>query len=108
MKYWLRFKRWLKNIWKPDDQRRSPDAWPSPNGSQEFETVKGLMGMVEKTQEIEIDCGEVYRLLDQYTEMVVRGEDPGQLMPLVKQHLDMCMDCREEYEVLLKMLEAGR
>ena len=107
MKYWMIFKRWLANLRKPEDQVISPDPGPSPNGSQGIEMVKGLMEMVEKTQETEIDCGEVYRLLDQYTEMVMRGEDPGELMPLVKQHLDMCMDCREEYEVLLKILEAG-
>jgi hypothetical protein len=27
-------------------------------------------------------------------------------MPLVKHHLTLCMDCREEYEVLLKSLAA--
>jgi hypothetical protein len=106
MKYWIIFKRWLSNL-RSGGRTGTPDPRPSPNGSQGFEMVKGLMGMVEKTQEIEIDCGEVYRLLDQYTEMVLRGEDAEQLMPLVKQHLDLCMDCHEEYEVLLKILEAG-
>jgi hypothetical protein len=106
MKYWILFKRWLAKKRKTEDLQRSPGSVPSTNGSQEIEMVKGLMGMVEKTQEVEIDCSQVYRLLDQYTEMVLRGEDPGELMPLVKQHLELCMDCREEYEVLLKILEA--
>jgi hypothetical protein len=107
MKYWIIFKRWLANLRRPESRIGSPDPRSSPNGSQDFEMVKGLVGMVEKTQEAEIDCGEVYRLLDQYAEMILHGEDAEQLMPLVKQHLDLCMDCQEEYEVLLKILEAG-
>jgi hypothetical protein len=107
MSYWIIFKRWLAILGRLGGRIRSPDPRSSPNGSHGFEMVKGIMGMVEKTQDIEIDCGEVYRLLDQYAEVVMRGEDPGELLPLVKQHLDMCMDCREEYEVLLKILEAG-
>ena len=36
----------------------------------------------------------------------IRGEDAGHLMPLVQQHLDLCAECREEYEALLRVLEA--
>jgi hypothetical protein len=108
MKFWILLKRWLTIIRKKKEQTESTKPGSSSNGSHEIEIVKGMMGMIEKTHEIEIDCSQVYRLLDQYTELVLRGEDPGELMPLVKQHLDLCMDCREEYEVLLKMLETGR
>jgi hypothetical protein len=108
MRYWKLFKRWLANIRNKGNLAETAGPGPSTNGSHDVEMVKGLVGMIEKTQEIEIDCSQVYRLLDQYTELVLRGEDPGELMPLVKQHLDLCMDCHEEYEVLLKMLEAGR
>jgi hypothetical protein len=108
MKYWILFKRWLANIRNKGNLAESPGPGPSTNGSRDIEIVKGLVGMIEKTQEIEIDCSQVYRLLDQYTELVLRGEDPGQLLPLVKQHLELCMDCREEYEVLLKILEADK
>jgi hypothetical protein len=106
MKYWILFKRWLANIRNKENLTESPEPGTSANGSRHIPMVKGLVGMIEKTHEVEIDCSQVYRLLDQYTEMVLRGEDPGQLMPLVKQHLDMCMDCHEEYEVLLKILES--
>ena len=33
-----------------------------------------IIGMILKTQEIELSCDEVYQLLDQYTEIVNRGE----------------------------------
>jgi predicted anti-sigma-YlaC factor YlaD len=49
----------------------------------------------------------VHRLLDQFAEAVLRGEDVARLMPLVQRHLDMCPDCREEFEALLRILKAG-
>jgi predicted anti-sigma-YlaC factor YlaD len=39
--------------------------------------------------------------------MQKRGEDASQFMPLVQKHLNMCPDCREEYEALLKMMETS-
>ena len=39
-----------------------------------------------------------------FLKMKMRGEDPTRLMPYVQQHLDMCPDCREEYEALLEAL----
>src|SRR5512143_3870809 len=65
--------------------------------------------MIQKiagTQEVEYSCDDVLRLLDQFAEASLRGEDVRQLMPLVVQHLEMCADCREEYEALLKVLRA--
>ena len=67
--------------------------------------LKKLLNALERTQEVEYDCGEVYKLLDQYAEMVNRGEDASQLMPLVKQHLDLCRDCQEEFDALMHVLE---
>lgn len=66
-----------------------------------------LIEMVEKTQEIEFSCEDVYRLLDQYTEMMYRGENVDQLMPLVEHHIEICPDCREEFEALLHILKAS-
>jgi hypothetical protein len=66
-----------------------------------------IIESVEKTQEIELSCDEVYRLLDQYTEVVNRGENSHKLMPLVEHHIDICPDCREEFEALLRILQAS-
>jgi hypothetical protein len=35
----------------------------------------------------------------------VGQKDAAQLMPLVREHLDVCSDCCEEYEALLDVLE---
>ena len=68
------------------------------------ETLKNLVRQVERTRDVEYACEEVHRLLDQFAEAVMRGEDASRLMPLVEQHLEMCPDCREEYEALIRIL----
>ncbi len=64
-----------------------------------------LLRSVTMTDETELTCDEVFALLDQFAEMVKRGEDAAGFMPLVQKHLTMCPDCREEYETLLKMMD---
>lgn len=68
------------------------------------EKMQKMMTMLAHTQEQELTCDEVYALLDQFVELAARGEDVAALMPLVKQHLDMCPDCQEEYRVLEKIV----
>lgn len=72
------------------------------------EMVVDLVGMVASTPEEEIGCDEVFQLLDQYAEIVARGEDPAPLLPLVRRHLESCGDCREELEALLRVLQPTR
>ncbi len=64
-----------------------------------------LLRSVSMTDEQELSCDEVYAILDQFAEMIKQGEDASELMPMVQKHLNMCPDCREEYETLLKMME---
>ena len=61
---------------------------------------------IEMTDEVEYTCDDVHRLLDQFAEAVLRGEDTARLMPLVQKHLAMCQDCREEFEALLRIVRA--
>ena len=66
-----------------------------------------VLRMLAKTEEVELSCDEVFALLDQYTEMVQRGEDVAHLMPLVARHMQMCPDCLEEFEALQRILAAA-
>jgi len=66
-----------------------------------------LIQMVENTQEVEFSCEDVYHILDHYTELVYHGENSAGLMPLVKHHIEICPDCREEFEALLRILQAS-
>ncbi len=67
--------------------------------------VQVLIRSLEHTQEEECSCDNVYAVVDQYAEMEFEGEDATRLMPLIKQHLEGCHDCCEEYEALLDILE---
>jgi hypothetical protein len=73
---------------------------------KEMVRLKGMINMVDATADIELACEEAYRLLDEYADMLLRGEDPEILLPQVKHHLEMCMDCREEFDMLLSALRA--
>jgi len=64
-----------------------------------------LCELAEKAREEELNCEEVYALVDQYAECVARGEDAAALMPLVKEHLQRCAGCQEELEALLRMIK---
>jgi len=64
-----------------------------------------MLQALVKTEEHEISCDEVFAVLDEFAEAVKRGENVLLLMPLVRQHIDLCPDCREEYETLLRMLQ---
>lgn len=64
-----------------------------------------VMGLAN-TQVEELTCDEVFALLDVFAEAISRGEDAAARMPLVRHHLDMCQDCREELAILLRSMEA--
>lgn len=55
---------------------------------------------ISKTQEEEISCSECFDLVSHFVEIDVAGEDAVAQMPQLKQHLDQCAVCREEYEIL--------
>jgi hypothetical protein len=66
--------------------------------------ARAALEMMVVTHDQELTCDEVHALLDQFAEMHFRGENPAHLFPLVQRHLDMCPDCREEFEALLTAL----
>jgi hypothetical protein len=59
------------------------------------------------TQEVEFDCEQVYQLLDQFAEAVLRGQDGAPWVPLIRAHLERCSDCRQEFEALLRVLQGA-
>jgi hypothetical protein len=67
--------------------------------------VEDLMRRLLKTHDEEISCDEVFALVDEYAEADLRDEDVATLKPLIRRHLDMCRECEEEYQALLRVLE---
>ncbi len=69
------------------------------------EVVEGFLRVLEEVRTEEMPCSEVFSRLDEYVEKELDGQDAAQLMPLLREHFDLCPDCCEEYESLLAMLE---
>jgi hypothetical protein len=70
------------------------------------ETIRNMMNSIKSTRDQELTCGHCYDELDQFIELKLSGKNAEEAMPLVKEHLDRCAACREEYEFLLLALEA--
>ena len=69
------------------------------------ENLEKLMQSLAHTQEQELDCDEVFELMDLYTEAINSGKELTEVLPLVRQHLEICKCCNEEIEALLRILE---
>ena len=69
------------------------------------EAVQRFLRILEEVRVDEMPCSQVYARLDEYVEKEMHGEDARQLMPLLKEHLDLCPDCCEEYETLLNVVD---
>ena len=70
------------------------------------EDIKKMMGVIKNTREHELTCGHCYDELDRFIEMELDGKNAAEVLPLVKDHLDRCGACREEYETLLEAIKA--
>jgi hypothetical protein len=75
------------------------------HGEYPNEAVLGFLHVLESVREEECSCDEIYTKIDQYVEREVNKKDAAELMPLVREHLDLCPECCEEYEALLDVLE---
>jgi hypothetical protein len=69
------------------------------------EVVQGFLRTLDKIRKEDTTCKEVFAQLDEYVEKEVHGEDAAIIMPLLREHLDICSDCCDEYEALLNILE---
>ena len=65
-----------------------------------------LLRAIAETREKEIGCEECFERMDYFAEMEVSGLDAGTLMPLVRDHLSKCEDCRETFEALMRAMRA--
>ena len=82
----------IQNIFKPRDELQD-------------EVIVKFLRILEDVRTEEMSCDEMFIRLDEFVEAEVQSKDAQKLMPLVREHLDMCPDCDEEYEALLTILE---
>lgn len=71
------------------------------------ERFENWLKNIYETREEEISCSECFDLVSRFVELEVSGQSATAQMPLLKQHLDQCRACRDEYETLrdLRFLE---
>ncbi len=69
------------------------------------EVIAGFLRVLEEARVEDMPCSQVFARLDEYVESEVHGENVAKLMPLLREHLDLCPECCEEYEALLDVLE---
>ena len=69
------------------------------------EAVLGFLHVLENMDKEEITCDELYAKLDEYVEREVDQKDAAKIMPLMREHLDICPECCDEYEALLHVIK---
>lgn len=74
------------------------------------EVVLKFLNVLEQVREEEMTCSDIYTKLDEFVENEVKGVgmDAEKLTPLIREHLDMCSECCDEYEALLSVVEHTR
>ena len=67
--------------------------------------LRNMVRAVKMTRPDEIGCDECFEELDRFVEMQLAGKSPEAALPLVKDHLDRCQSCHQEYEALLEAMQ---
>ena len=70
------------------------------------ETLKMILQSIVMLEDEEMGCDSCYQEVDRFIEMHLEGKDPAEAMPIVQHHLEICRDCKEEYEALMAALKA--
>ena len=55
---------------------------------------------IYETQSEEISCTECFDLVSRFVELETSGRNAAAELPQMKQHLNQCPTCHEEYETL--------
>ena len=81
-----------------------PPRKPLPDALDLATALRRVLGSGEIDCETKT-CPDVLRMIDEYVEMLVRGEGLSSSMSIVEEHLEECPDCCAECEALLRILE---
>jgi hypothetical protein len=76
-----------------------------PHEDLSNEAVLGFLRVLEDARKEDLSCEEIYSKLDEYVECEVEQKDAAHIMPLIREHLDICQECCDEYEGLLVVVE---
>ena len=74
---------------------------PAPTREQ----LQALLRLIAMTAPEELDCDQVLERVGALLESLVEGEEPPRRLAAVAQHLEVCPECREEFDALLRVYE---
>lgn len=77
----------------------------NPQEQLQDEVVIRFLKLLDRVREEEMSCEEMYAQLDEFVEHEIQDHDAAKIEPLVREHLDMCPECCDEYDALLAVLE---
>ncbi|RJP49203.1 MAG: hypothetical protein C4557_11665 [Anaerolineaceae bacterium] len=69
------------------------------------DVVLKFLNILEQARAEELSCSEIHARLDEFVEKEVETHEAAKITPLIREHLDMCPECCEEYEALLAIVE---
>ena len=102
--WWRRLLQSLSTLIRGPRQEKVVETSSTP--PMDAETLQGLVEMIFSTHSDEMSCDDCFEQVDLFAELELAGEDAAAAMPLVKDHLERCRCCQEEYVALMKALEA--
>jgi hypothetical protein len=71
----------------------------------ETQSLKKLLHRILTTRPEELGCETCCEELGLLAELEAQGEEAATLLPMVRQHLENCQSCTEEYSALLIALK---
>jgi hypothetical protein len=79
-----------------------------PQEELQDEAILKFLHILENARAEEMSCGDLYSHLDEFVEREINSKDAEKIAPLIREHLDICSECCEEYEALLAVVEHTR
>lgn len=70
------------------------------------EQIVELLRMIRQTQEEELTCPECLGELDNYTQSILDGMPIDGVLERVREHLEACPCCANQFELVLETLKA--
>ncbi len=69
--------------------------------------IRLLTSVISETKEHELDCDQFLVHLAEWSERVLNGESIANATQEVQNHLKVCPECQEEFEMLMEVLRSN-
>ncbi len=68
--------------------------------------IKLLLRALVQTNETEVDCDACFDAMAEFAESQLSGESVPDALILIDDHIKMCVDCEEQYQILKTTISA--